>query len=171
MNAKYLSEFVYGGIDGTITTMAIVAGSAGAGFSPSVVLILGLANVFADGFSMAVGRYLSVKAEQEQGRNLDLNPIMSGLATMISFILIGMIPLLSFIWAYFYTHKSDQHTYLYAYILTAIAFFFVGAYKSKFVNKSFMQSGMETLIIGGTGALIAYSIGYYLQGLSKPVSK
>ena len=47
---EYVSEFVYGGIDGTITTMAIIAGSAGAGLP---TIILGLANVLADGFSIA----------------------------------------------------------------------------------------------------------------------
>ena len=52
---NYLGEFVYGGIDGSVTTFAIVAGSVGADLSASVVLILGFANLLADGFSMSVG--------------------------------------------------------------------------------------------------------------------
>ncbi len=59
----YLGEIVYGGIDGSVTTFAIVAGSAGAHIDPSVVLILGFANLLADGFSMSVGNYSSTKAE------------------------------------------------------------------------------------------------------------
>ena len=51
----YLEEFVYGATDGAVTTFAVVAGVVGASLSPSVVLILGFANLFADGFSMAVG--------------------------------------------------------------------------------------------------------------------
>ena len=62
---KYLPEFVYGGIDGSVTTFAIVAGSVGADLDASVVLILGFANLFADGFSMSVGAYLSPKPEQK----------------------------------------------------------------------------------------------------------
>lgn len=59
----YLGEFVYGGIDGSVTTFAVVAGSVGAGLDSSVILILGFANLLADGFSMSVGAYLSAKSE------------------------------------------------------------------------------------------------------------
>lgn len=62
---KYLPEFVYGGIDGSITTFAVVAGAAGAGLSGNVVIILGFANLFADGFSMSVGAFLSAKSSNE----------------------------------------------------------------------------------------------------------
>ena len=48
----YIGEFVYGGIDGSVTTFAVVAGSTGASLDTSVVLILGFANLIADGFSM-----------------------------------------------------------------------------------------------------------------------
>ncbi|MGH7799129.1 MAG: VIT1/CCC1 transporter family protein [Thermodesulfobacteriota bacterium] len=63
--SSYLSDFVYGGIDGSVTTFAVVAGVAGASLSPSIVLILGFANLFADGFSMAIGNYLSTKSKRE----------------------------------------------------------------------------------------------------------
>ena len=59
----YLGEFVYGGIDGSVTTFAVVAGAAGANLDSSVVIILGFANLIADGFSMSVGSYLSNKSE------------------------------------------------------------------------------------------------------------
>ncbi len=58
-----LRDIVYGGIDGSVTTFAIVAGVAGAGLSSFVIVALGLANVLADGFSMAVGNYSGTKAE------------------------------------------------------------------------------------------------------------
>ncbi len=62
---EYLGEFVYGGIDGSVTTFAVVAGSAGAGLSSEIVIILGFANLIADGFSMSVGSFLSTKSEKE----------------------------------------------------------------------------------------------------------
>lgn len=62
---KYLREFVYGGIDGCVTTFAVVAGSVGAGLDSAIILILGFANLFADGFSMSLGAYLSSKSDRD----------------------------------------------------------------------------------------------------------
>lgn len=63
---SYLRDFIYGAIDGAVTTFAIVAGVAGAGLSNTVIIILGAANIFADGFSMAVSNYLGTRAEQQE---------------------------------------------------------------------------------------------------------
>jgi len=63
--SQYIGDLVYGGLDGIVTTFAVVSGVAGADLGTSVILILGLANLFADGFSMATGAYLSSKSEQE----------------------------------------------------------------------------------------------------------
>ena len=62
----YVRDFVYGGIDGAITTFAIVAGVMGAQLSHKVILALGLANLFADGFSMAASNYAGVKATKDE---------------------------------------------------------------------------------------------------------
>lgn len=62
---SYLRDWIYGGIDGAVTTFAIVAGSLGANLSGPMVLILGLANLLADGFSMAVANYTGTKSESE----------------------------------------------------------------------------------------------------------
>lgn len=62
---QYIGDMVYGGLDGIITTFAVVSGVAGAQLGPEIVLILGLANLLADGFSMGTGAYLSSKSEQE----------------------------------------------------------------------------------------------------------
>jgi len=62
---EYLGEFVYGGIDGSVTTFAVVAGAAGAQLDSKVVIILGFANLIADGFAMSVGSYLSTKSEKD----------------------------------------------------------------------------------------------------------
>ena len=63
-----LADAVLGAADGTVTTFAIVAGALGAGLGAGVVVVLGLANLFADGLSMAAGRYLGVSAVLEQRR-------------------------------------------------------------------------------------------------------
>jgi VIT1/CCC1 family predicted Fe2+/Mn2+ transporter len=62
---SYVRDFVYGAIDGGVTTFAIVSGAEGAGLSIGVVLVLGIANVVADGFSMGVSNYLATRAELE----------------------------------------------------------------------------------------------------------
>jgi VIT1/CCC1 family predicted Fe2+/Mn2+ transporter len=67
-HGKYLKSVVYGGLDGIITTFAVVAGVAGASLSAGIVLILGFANLIADGLSMAIGDFLSTKAENEYNK-------------------------------------------------------------------------------------------------------
>jgi len=64
-SGKYLKSWVYGGLDGIITTFAVVSGVIGAGLEASIILILGFANLIADGISMGVGDYLSTKSERE----------------------------------------------------------------------------------------------------------
>lgn len=79
---SYLRDWVYGGIDGGVTTFAVVAGVEGAGLSSSVLLILGAANLLADGFSMAAGNYSATKSEiddevrirQMEERHIQLHP-------------------------------------------------------------------------------------------------
>ena len=63
--SQNISAAVLGGIDGCVTTFAVVAGAFGAGFSSTVALVLGFANLLADGFSMAVSSYESIQAERE----------------------------------------------------------------------------------------------------------
>jgi VIT1/CCC1 family predicted Fe2+/Mn2+ transporter len=67
---SYLRDWVYGGIDGAVTTFAIVAGVVGAQLSNRVVLILGIANLVADGFSMAASNYSGTKTEHEEQAHL-----------------------------------------------------------------------------------------------------
>lgn len=62
---KYLGDLIYGANDGIITTFAVVAGAVGASFSPVVIIILGFANIFADGISMGASNYLSLRSEQD----------------------------------------------------------------------------------------------------------
>lgn len=68
--ASYLPDAVFGAIDGTVTTFAVVAGATGASLSHRVVLILGIANLLADGFSMAAGNFVSTRTAHEEAAHL-----------------------------------------------------------------------------------------------------
>ncbi len=68
--ASYLRDYIYGGIDGAVTTFAIVAGVAGAELSTGIVLVLGIANLVGDGFSMAAGNFSGTRSEVEEHRSL-----------------------------------------------------------------------------------------------------
>src|SRR5687767_9461255 len=68
----YVRELIYGANDGIITTFAVVAGVAGGGLSLRVVLIIGAANLFADGLSMAAGNYLSIRSHESVLETQDL---------------------------------------------------------------------------------------------------
>ncbi len=63
---SYLRDFVYGAVDGAVTTFAVVAGAAGAGLGAAVVLILGAANLIGDGFSMAAGNFLATRVDRKR---------------------------------------------------------------------------------------------------------
>ena len=79
---NYLRDWIYGGIDGAVTTLAVVTGVAGAQLSSWIILALGFANLFADGFSMAASNYLGTKSEHDdwhrlqaiENRHIDLAP-------------------------------------------------------------------------------------------------
>jgi VIT1/CCC1 family predicted Fe2+/Mn2+ transporter len=69
-NQSYLRDWVYGGIDGAVTTFAIVSGVVGAELPSTVILILGAANLLADGFSMAASNFTGTRTENEEATRL-----------------------------------------------------------------------------------------------------
>lgn len=218
----YLGEFVYGGIDGSVTTFAVVAGAAGAELSSSVVLILGFANLLADGFSMSVGAYLSKKSERdsfekykateyweienlphlerEEIRDIYLakgfegellervvdvicadkdrwvdvmmkeeiglikeqkSPFTIGATTFISFVIVGTIPLIAYIWDYATGFTGSM--FITSSILTGLAFIVIGFLKSYVTNASRIKGILETLILGALAASVAYFVGDILE--------
>lgn len=165
---NYLPEFVYGGIDGAITTFAVVAGAQGANLPTSIILILGFSNLVADGFSMATANYLSTKSKIDYNnhhgkKTEDMHPpINTGLATFTSFFLIGLIPLISFLSALVYPY-AEQTQFTLSFILTGCALALVGFGKGQIVKKNSFRAALETLLIGGVAAVLAYGIGAYIQ--------
>jgi len=209
----YLRDMIYGGIDGAVTTFAIVAGVAGAGLSTGVILALGLANLLADGFSMAAGNYSGTKAERDDTRRLarverrhlaedpegerreireilrlkglkgdvleaatdqvaadreaavalmltdeyglasvEPRPMRAALATFGAFVVAGSVPLVPFV-------LGLGDAFRLAAGMTLGVFFAIGAAKSLWSETPWWRSGLETLLIGGVAAGVAYGFG------------
>jgi vacuolar iron transporter family protein len=166
----YLREFVYGGIDGAVTTFAVVAGATGARLDINVILILGFANLIADGLSMGVGSYLSTKSEIElmakRGESVkdEPSPVINGVTTYFSFILVGLVPLMAYTIDVILALELDN-LFLVSIIATSIAFALIGALKSKIAKTSLVRSIGETLVLGLIAASFAYYIGDFLERL------
>ncbi len=164
---KYLWEFVYGGIDGCVTTFAVVAGSMWAGLETRIILILGFANLFADGFSMSIGAYLSSKSQNEQAQKewtqyAEIKrPLSIGFATFLSFLLVGIIPLSAYIIDAFFIKISSL--FLWASLLTFWGFAMIGYLKSLVTEKSKWKSIFETLFLWALAAGVAYYVGDFLE--------
>lgn len=210
---SYLKDTIYGAIDGAITTFAIVAGVVGADLSTRIIIALGIANVLADGFSMAASNYSGTKAELDDALRLraieerhirevpdgekaelreilrlkgldgtvlegatdaiarnktawidmmmveeyglspaDPTPMRAALATFLAFLLAGLVPLMPYVLA-----VSDP--FRMSIVLTGMVFFAVGATKARWSLAPWWRSGMETLLIGGVAAAIAFYVG------------
>ena len=219
-----MGEFVYGGIDGSITTFAVVAGSVGAGLDSSIIIILGFANLLADGFSMSIGAYLSTQSEkdnyhrykqteywevenmpdQEREEVVEIyrskgfegellqqiadvitsdkdrwveemmknelqmveeskSPFKMGLVTFISFIVIGFIPLMLYVWDYLFHFSANL--FYWTSIFTGIAFIFIGFLKTYVTQTNPLKGIAETLFLGTMAALVAFYVGGFLERL------
>lgn len=160
--ASFLRDFVFAADDGIITTFAVVAGSLGASLSPKIVLILGAANLLADGFAMASGNYLAVKSEEEYEDAQDRtkshyhSPLPHSAITFSAFVVVGLIPLLPYIFSF------ARSFYLSA-VLVLVCLFAVGAIRTKFTKKKWFYGGIEMVLIGGSAAVVAYLTGFLVD--------
>lgn len=169
----YISEIIYGANDGIVTTFAVVAGVAGAGLDPAIVLILGIANLFADGFSMGMSNYLSQRSAIDyetaqygvsQGGK---PPAVTAATTFLAFILAGWTPLFPYIIGVESTlFVGGSSTFVVSAMAAAVAFFVVGASRSVVTNRPWYAAGGEMLTIGMIAAAVAYSVGLALGGLA-----
>jgi VIT1/CCC1 family predicted Fe2+/Mn2+ transporter len=223
---SYLHDFIYGAVDGAITTFAVVAGVAGANLDETVVIILGGANLIADGFSMAVSNFLGSRAEHQQrelarreehrhirlvpegereeirqifaskgfeGHDLErvvevitsepdlwANTMMSeelgfgsterneyraALATLVAFLTVGFLPLMVFVYD-LATPGDVDNAFTWSAAMTGVAFLAVGSLKSRFVEQAWWRSALETFVVGGLAAALAYVAGALLQSVA-----
>ena len=155
---EMLSEFVYGGMDGVITTVAIIAGTMGADISTKYALILGLSNILADGFSMGISRYNSlvdiVASNSELSRT---SPILSALATFFFFVLMGLIPLFPFL-----MNIEKENIRKWLVFSSLVAFLLIGGVKGMY-SRRFKKSIFEVVFIGSIGAAISYFVASYMN--------
>jgi VIT1/CCC1 family predicted Fe2+/Mn2+ transporter len=219
---SYLGDAVLGGIDGCVTTFAVVAGALGAGFPRVVVVILGFANLIADGFSMAAGNFLGTKSQRQEvektrameerqvdeipegereevrqifarkgfsgdvlDRVVDVitqdrrlwvetmlteeyglqvegpSPVRAGAATFLAFLLVGLVPLAPFLMP----GLAPEQMFAASVVATALAFMAVGIGKGIVLDRSLVRSGLETLLIGGGAAVLAYLVGSWLRSV------
>jgi VIT1/CCC1 family predicted Fe2+/Mn2+ transporter len=219
---SYLGDAVLGAIDGCVTTFAVVAGAAGASLPSSIAIILGFANLIADGFSMAVSNYQRAKSEcgllekaraieemhirlvpegereeirqifaakgfggeelerivevitqnpklwvdtmltEELGLTLELpKPSAAALATFFGFSAAGIVPLIPYLVPGF----PLREVFWASAFLTGLTFFTIGLLKGQIVRYSLLKSGLETLLIGGAAAALAYAVGGVLESL------
>ncbi|MEL6741600.1 MAG: VIT1/CCC1 transporter family protein [Planctomycetota bacterium] len=172
----YLKDFVYGAIDGTVTTFAVVAGVAGASLSVRIVMILGLANLLADGFSMAVSNYLGTRAEEDLMRTSGAQAagessktaFKAAAATFAAFVIVGAIPLLPYtpsLLGLLGDARGTDAVFWWSVGATALAFALVGALKSKTAGTPVARGAIEVLAIGGAAAILAFLVGYLLRNI------
>ncbi|MBU2503853.1 MAG: VIT1/CCC1 transporter family protein, partial [Nanoarchaeota archaeon] len=152
--------------DGSITTFAVVAGVIGASLNSSIVLILGFANLFADGFSMSVANYMSTKSRNEMLKTPEKDERKTAFATFISFFSVGFIPLISFVVAAV-TKNSwlIANQFKGAFVLTGLSLLVIGWLKGVVTEKHRIKSAIQTFLIGGGAALLAFSAGKFISGI------
>lgn len=226
---QFIKSIIYGGLDGIVTTFAVVAGVAGADLAASVVLIMGFANLIADGLSMAIGDFISTRSENEynaaerkreewevrhypEGEKIELrelyedkglapedaekivdiisrnhkawvdimmveelgiieetdSPLKNAVATFLSFVTFGFIPILAFVLTRIFPSIRIP-AFPTACVLTGLTLFTLGAFKVKITDKNWFLSGIEMLVVGSIAAAAAYGIGVLLGGLLRTV--
>ncbi len=164
----YIRDLIYGANDGIITTFAVVAGVTGGALSPRTVLIVGVANLFADGLSMGVGNYLSIRSNESARAAQDLPeeeaaPARHGIATMVAFVAAGVLPLLPYA-----VGVPPFARFAVAIALTFAALFIVGSLRALVTVDRWWLAGLEMLLLGALVAAAAYASGALIAGLLGP---
>lgn len=155
----YIRELIYGANDGIITTFAVVAGVAGGGLSPRVILICGVANLLADGLSMASGNYLSIRSHESvlEAQGLpeeEASPVRHGAATFVAFVTAGAVPLLPFAFPGVLTGQ-----FALSIALSFLVLFGIGAARTFIGTSRWWAGGAEMLGLGAVVSAVAFASG------------
>ncbi len=156
----YVGDLVYGANDGILTTFAVVAGVNGGALSATTVIVVGMANLVADGLSMGVGNYLGIRARESalerQGRpQEEAQPARHGFATFLAFVVAGSVPLVPYV----VPGAGAGEEFTSAACLAFGALFGVGAARSLVTASRWWTSGLEMLGLGALVAVVAYATG------------
>ncbi|WP_435125306.1 VIT1/CCC1 transporter family protein [Halobaculum sp. D14] len=164
-SGAYIAEAVYGANDGIVTTFAVVAGVAGAALDPGIVVVLGVANLLADGFSMGMSNYLSRRSDLAYQAAVGAagtdgkTPTRTAAVTFLAFVAAGWTPLVPYL-------LSLRPLFELSVLTTAAVFFLVGASRTFVTRRSWYRSGAEMLGIGLLAASVAYAAGAALSGVA-----
>lgn len=174
-SGRYLAEVIYGANDGIVTTFAVVSGVAGAALDPAIVLVLGAANLFADGFSMGMSNFLSRRSEidYQRSRRADpetpdppstpggdgKSPRRTAVVTFLAFVVAGWTPLTPYLFGLVPLFPLSIG-------FTGVAFFTVGASRSLVTRRRWYVNGAEMLAVGMAAAGVAFAVGRLLEGLA-----
>lgn len=162
--ASLLRDIVFAADEGIVTTFSIVAGSTGAGLHANVPIILGLANIIADGFSMGTGIYLGIKSELEMDKKdktlvkIEGNPFSHSLVSFLSFAFFGFLTLIPFLF-------NLPNKFVISGIIVGVLLFAIGLLKTIFTKRNSIKSAFEMLLIGGFSAFAAYMVGFLVDRL------
>jgi vacuolar iron transporter family protein len=155
MMQGYLPDLVYGANDGIVTTLVVIASVSGAAMSNTVVLVLGLANLIADGFSMGTSNVLAARSTLTAATRPTLaKASRKGGATFAAFVLAGFLPLSAYLFPFL-----DDIRLAAASAFAAIALFGLGACRSLFSDRAWFVAGLEMLALGMVASVVAYAIG------------
>ena len=227
----FLKPLIFGGLDGILTSFAIVAGAAGGNMPIPVVIVLGFSNILADALAMGVGEFLSSKAENEWILNerarekweMDNYPegeiremidiyvergmtredatkvietmakytdffvdvmmseelalrvpekdhkiesMKEGVVMFVSFASFGSLPILGYVLIpAFFPSLGEDMLFVAACIVTGMVLFGMGCVKSIFSASHWLLCGLETLLLGGACATVAFTVGQFVNGL------
>lgn len=161
----YIRDLVYGANDGIITTFAVVAGVTGGTLAPMTVLVLGIANLLADGLSMGVGNYLGIRSDERVREAQELPeqeafPFRHGLATFIAFVTAGAVPLVPYVLS-----SIEGDRFAWSTVLSLGVLFGVGAARSRVGTGSWWSNGLEMLGLGVLVGAVAYGTGVVVADL------
>lgn len=148
-----MPDFVLGANDGVITTLAVVSGVVGAALPASTILILGFANLLADGLSMAASNILARRSTQPLPALRDA--ARHGVATFVGFVAAGVVPLI----IYLTPAINGRRRFAYATILGLMTLAIVGASRALLTERKWYWASLEMLSIGSIAAAAAYAIG------------
>ena len=161
----YIRDLIYGATDGIVTTFAVVAAVAGGTLSLRVVLAVGTANLLADGLSMGVGNYLSIRAHESARvtQNLpeeEARPVRHGVATFLAFVCAGAVPLAPYV-----IPNLAGDRFALSVMLTLATLSGVGAARALVTADRWWRSGLEMLVLGAIVAAVAYGTGAFVASV------
>ena len=154
----YIRDLVYGANDGLITTFAVVAGVTGGALSARTIIIVGMANLFADGLSMGVGNYLSIRSHESARAAMNLpeeeaSPARHGAMTFLAFSFAGALPMLPYL--------VGIGSFKACTLLTLVGLFGVGSMRALVTVDRWWLAGLEMLGLGAVVAAAAYGSGAF----------